>query len=83
MTKLPQRDPASQARADTLAARLRQLRDDSGLTQREVAELLRPHGIECTRSLWGKWERGQSMPRAADAPVIAETLGVEIWELFG
>ena len=56
---------------------IKNLREINGLTQHELAVVL---GIN--QSTVAMWETGESMPRAALLPKIAETLGCSIDDLF-
>ena len=57
--------------SETIGQRLRRLRLDTGLTQRELAVVLfgplPPHRVT-------DWETGRSHPRLADLPAVAAAL---------
>lgn len=58
--------------------RLKQLRNDRGLTQLDVARLL---GVE--RSTYVKYERGQSDPSTATLVRLADYFGVSVDYIIG
>lgn len=58
-------------------SKIRRLRNDLGLTQQELADIL---GI--SQKAVAKWECGKGMPRADMLPVLAKTLGCTIDDLF-
>lgn len=57
--------------------RIRQLRIECGLTQRELAEQLRVRQPSVAM-----WETGLTMPRADRLPALARALHVNVGELF-
>ncbi len=61
-----------------LGKRIRQLRFRAGMTQEQLAEILGvvPQSVS-------KWENGASMPDITALPLLAETFGVSIDDLFG
>lgn len=61
-----------------LGDRLRGLREDLGLSQKEAAERL---GI--SEVGYGHFERGRRLPSAAELPWLASGLGVTVEELLG
>lgn len=60
-----------------LAARLRLLRCQKGLTQQQVAK-----SLSLTVQAVSKWETGKNLPDIALLPEIADLYGVTIDELF-
>jgi transcriptional regulator with XRE-family HTH domain len=60
-----------------LGTRLRALREDLGLSQREVAERLGLSDVG-----YGHFERGRRLPSAAELPWLAHGLGVSTFELM-
>lgn len=64
--------------AGSLARRLREAREEAGLSQREVARQL---GI--APSTVSRWERGEARPRSDALPRLAEVLGVSVEWLAG
>lgn len=57
---------------------IRKLRKASGLTQKELADLL-----NVNQTAVSQWERGDGMPRAEMLPVLADSLQCTIDALFG
>lgn len=57
--------------------KMREIRLSRGFTIDSVAK-----SINVTRLTYGKWERGETSPKADQIPKIAEKLGVPIEALF-
>ncbi|WP_295758174.1 helix-turn-helix transcriptional regulator [uncultured Oscillibacter sp.] len=58
--------------------RIRELREQAGLTQDQIAEHM------CVdQTAVHRWEIGKAMPRAAKLPELAELLHCTIDELYG
>lgn len=57
----------------TVAVNIRKLRENAGLTQRELAEKL-----YVSDNVISKWERGESLPDPENLARIAEVFGVEV-----
>lgn len=64
------REPDLTTYAGRFAARLRELRQEAGLTQAEAAERL---GLP--QQTISKWERGEHTPSLKQFPAIAEAYG--------
>lgn len=58
--------------------KIRELREAAGLTQ---ADVVRAMGVD--QAAVCRWENGQSMPRAAKLPALADLFGCTIDALFG
>lgn len=58
--------------------RIKELREAAGISQ---AELVRAMGVD--QAAVFRWENGQTMPRAAKLPQLADLLGCSIDDLFG
>jgi transcriptional regulator with XRE-family HTH domain len=63
--------------AKTFGARLREMREKAGLTQKELAEKT---GIG--QASISSWEQGLREPLIGNVPILAEALGVEPSEFF-
>jgi transcriptional regulator with XRE-family HTH domain len=64
--------------AELFGARLRELRDRSGLTQQKAAEK-----IGVSYRTWQSWEQGTSTPRWPNKKKIARLFGITVDELNG
>ena len=64
------------------AARLRALREKTGMTGYQVAEAISNEGFQCGERTYYGWESGRADPPIDSLPFIAETLGVSIRTLF-
>lgn len=60
-----------------MGAAILRLRKEKGMTQQELADKL-----QVTAQAVSKWERGVSCPDLSILPQVAETLGVDVDELF-
>jgi transcriptional regulator with XRE-family HTH domain len=58
--------------------KIRQLREDRGLSLSEVALLLRDQGVHVTKSAIGYWERGRHLPNSRHLSGIMSVFGVDI-----
>lgn len=67
-------------KADTFGVRLKQSREQAGMTQ---AELARSVGYKDRNAVW-QWEHDNQMPPLSTFPLLAEALGVDMcWLAFG
>ena len=62
----------------SLGKRIADARDDSGLTQKDLADR-----VGVTAQAVSKWERGSSCPDISILDEIADTLGVSVSSLLG
>ena len=62
-----------------LQRQIRKLRSDRGLTQEQLAGLLRIKD----KSTISHWELGDQSPRSKMIPRLAKALGVSVAELYG
>ena len=60
-----------------MVMRIKELRERSGMTQRELGEQI---GMDCTTIT--KWETEVALPRSRQLPQLARVLGCTIDELF-
>ena len=58
-------------------SKIKKFRNDLGLTQQEVADIL---GV--SQKAVAKWEGGKGLPRAEMLPKLAKVLGCTIDDLF-
>ena len=63
---------------EEFAKRLKQLREDRGLSQTRLAEM-----VEVTPRVYNRWERGSTIPRLDTLVRIADVLQVTLDELAG
>ena len=68
--------------AGRLAARLRALREDSGLTVAQAREALERAGVSVTEETVRSWERAASAPPVLTVPVLAAIYGVAPGEVL-
>jgi transcriptional regulator with XRE-family HTH domain len=61
----------------TIHARIAELRQRAGLSQRDLARLL-----DLDETSISHWENGLSSPKGSRLPAVAEALGVTIDDLF-
>jgi len=71
-------DPAQRPLAQQLAARLRELRARSGLTQDQVAKQL-----SCHESAVSRWESGTRFPTGEDLVALSDLFSVSVDYLLG
>lgn len=57
----------------TIGENIRRLRDDAGMTQRDLAVALEMDQVSMSR-----WETGRVMPRHENLERVAEVLGVDV-----
>jgi transcriptional regulator with XRE-family HTH domain len=62
--------------------RLRYLRDEAGLTQQQLAEVMREHGARMHRSTIGKIEAGERVVSIGEAAQFADVLGIDLTQLI-
>lgn len=67
--------------AGRFAARLRTLREKTGMTGKEMATAITDAGFECAERTYYSWEAGAAPPLNA-IPVIASQLGVAPRTIF-
>ena len=73
----PRKEIDTSTYSGRFAVRLRELRDNAGLTTRELAELTGvPH------STIDAWDRGSNEPKIGQLPTLAEALGVTVRTLI-
>ncbi len=73
----------SQPRAGGLfGRRLRYIREEAGLTQQQLADVMRAHGIGMHRSTIGKIEAGERVVSIEEAAGFAEVLNMDLRELI-
>jgi transcriptional regulator with XRE-family HTH domain len=74
-------------RRAAFAARLKKIRRKSGLSASAAAELIRNHGLACSRGTLLAWERGQGTtsrePFASDLSILAAVFNCRIEDFFG
>lgn len=58
------------------AARLRKLREKTGMTGQEMAKAIVAEGYKVTGTTYYRWEAGQSEPSFNVLPVLAKILGI-------
>ncbi len=68
--------------AGRFAARLRMLREDTGMSGTQMAEAVTALGFNCAERTYYSWERGRGFPPPNALPVIANILGVTIRTVF-
>lgn len=61
-----------------MANRLREFRKNQGMTQKQIADVLR-----CQQTLVSQYERGVHTPSLHNAIRLARALGTTVEELFG
>lgn len=61
----------------TIGRRIRALREQKGLSRRDLAALI---GVDTTAL--AAWERGTYLPRAPRRTSLAKALGTDVWSLF-
>lgn len=61
-----------------MVMKIKAYRERMGMTQRELGETL---GVDC--STVAKWESEAALPNAMKLPLLAQTLGCTIDELYG
>jgi transcriptional regulator with XRE-family HTH domain len=76
----PQRPPEGADAA--FGRRLRYLREEAGLTQQQLADVMREAGIKMHRSTIGKIEAGERVVSIGEAAQFAERLGIDLRELI-
>jgi transcriptional regulator with XRE-family HTH domain len=68
---------------DTLfGRRLRYLREEAGLTQQQLADVMREAGAKMHRSTIGKIEAGERVVSIGEAAQFADILGIDLRELI-
>jgi len=73
----PQRDPDV-----VFGRRLRYLREEAGLTQQQLADVMRAAGSKMHRSTIGKIEAGERVVSVGEAAQFAEVLGIDLREML-
>lgn len=80
----PKKTPESEAEAAVVGRRLREHREDLGLSQSQLAErLFSRTGKRQSGSKVSQWERGESIPERSKRPEIADALQTTPLALFG
>src|SRR5664279_107210 len=64
-----------------IGARVRAVRTQRGLSQGDMADLLRRQGIPWSQGTLSKVETGDRPIRLSEAPLVAHALGLELEEL--
>ena len=65
--------------SEKIGMKIKELRKANGMTQDELAKLLREkYGLKTTRPMVGKWEIGYQTPEMYTIKCIADVLGVTI-----
>jgi transcriptional regulator with XRE-family HTH domain len=64
------------------AARMRKLREKTGMTGEQLAEAITNAGFYCQARTYYGWESAKRIPSIDSLPAIAEALGVTIRSLF-
>ena len=62
--------------------RLHDLREQAGLTQQQLADVMRERGLKMHRSTIGKIEAGERVVSIGEAAQFAETLGIDLRQLL-
>jgi transcriptional regulator with XRE-family HTH domain len=62
--------------------RLKHTREEAGLTQQQLADVMRDRGVKVHRSTIGKIEAGERMVSVGEATEFAEALGIDLRELI-
>ena len=62
--------------------RLRYMREEAGLTQQQLADVMRERGLKMHRSTIGKIEAGERVVSIGEAAQFAETLGIDLRQLL-
>ncbi len=68
------RQPDHSTYSGRFAARLRELREKTGMTGQEMARKLIDGGLEITERTYYKWETGYSQPSLDTFPILAKAL---------
>lgn len=63
---------------ETVVMKIKAYREKMGMTQRKLGETI---GVDC--STVAKWESEIALPNAMKLPLLAQTLGCTIDELYG
>lgn len=74
-------DSSGGANDATIGERIRSLRGELDLSQGELADRLRKHGLPWSQGTLSKVENGDRPVRLAEAPMLAAALGIEIEDL--
>ena len=72
----------SQGRDVLFGRRLRYMREEAGLTQQQLADVMRAAGVGMHRSTIGKIEAGERMVSVGEATEFADALGIDLRELI-
>lgn len=64
------------------AARMRKLREKTGLTGDQMAEAITNAGFNCTRRQYYQWESAKAEPPLDAMPVMASVYGVQPRSIF-
>jgi len=65
-----------------IGRQLRYLREEAGLTQQQLADVMREAGARMHRSTIGKIEAGERVVSIGEAAQFAEVLGIDLTHLF-
>ncbi len=69
------RQPDHSTYSGRFAARLRELREKTGMTGQEMVEAVKREGYEVKQTTYYNWESGKSEPPLEAFPAIAKALG--------
>jgi transcriptional regulator with XRE-family HTH domain len=72
----------SQGRDVLFGRRLRYMREEAGLTQQQLADVMRAAGFRIYRSTIGKIEAGERVVSVGEATEFADVLGIDLRELI-
>lgn len=78
---MEQQTPAGGADA-AFGRRLSYLRGEAGLTQQQLADVMRERGLKMHRSTIGKIEAGERVVSIGEAAQFAQVLGIDLRELI-
>lgn len=65
----------------SVAEKLKALRNDKGLSRRDVVFDLEKNGFSVTEQTIANWEKGKSKPNIEDAMVLSKYYGIQLQEL--
>ena len=75
-------EPDSSKYSGRVAKRIRQLRDERGLTMQEVVERMKHHGYDVKVAAISHWETGHAKVNLDAIPALAAALGVQPSDFF-
>jgi transcriptional regulator with XRE-family HTH domain len=82
MAPQPQQITFETDRDKLFGRRLRHLREDAGLTQQQLADVMREAGSKMHRSTIGKIEVGERVVSVGEAAQFADVLGIDLRQLI-